>query len=339
MEEFTEGENFVLGMPRGDPYRDSHGNLYRDSYRDLYRRRYELLAKAFPRSDVPDHVTGQAAKISKGILDKKGAQEFDAIRDLITAVPTRMCESYYGIVIPDNDDVRFANWILAISAYLFGPSSNTSSEAARARPAAACLSHAIRKSIASAKNDPNQGQVLPRMVRMLQNDPEGSDVIHAQLFGMVLGFIPTNVLAGGKIPETLLRRPEFLERTRAAALSGDDDLLWRCLREALRFRHINLGPLRACPDGYTFGAGGATPIRIRPGSKMLASIQSAMFDPRRIERPHVFDPGRRDEDYMVFGVGQHWCLGAYIATAQLTQTFKELLIRGKPEPVAGKKDA
>jgi cytochrome P450 len=150
-------------------------------------------------------------------------------------------------------------------------------------------------------------------------------VIHGQLFGMVLGFIPTNVLAGGNILETLLRRPAFLERARAAARADDDDLLWRCLREALRFRHINPGPWRICPNGYVFGAGGPCPIRIPADSKVLAIIQSAMFDPRRIERPHVFDPERRDEDYMVFGVGQHWCLGAYIAMAQLTQTLKPLL--------------
>jgi cytochrome P450 len=30
---------------------------------------------------------------------------------------------------------------------------------------------------------------------------------------------------------------------------------------------------------------------------------------------------------MVFGYGQHWCLGAYIAIAQVTQTFKALLQR------------
>ena len=30
---------------------------------------------------------------------------------------------------------------------------------------------------------------------------------------------------------------------------------------------------------------------------------------------------------MVFGYGQHWCLGAYIAIAQITQTFKALLLK------------
>lgn len=309
MIEVTEGKNFVLGMPRGDEYRLS----------------YAQLAEAFPRTDVVNHVERLAAAIAKEICAAKMHEpEFDAIQELITAVPTRLCESYFGVRIADR--VLFAKWTLAISSYLFGPLSSAS-EKALALAAAACLRKAIRDSITSAKNDPRQGIVLARLLDMQRKDPEviTDEVIHAQLFGMVMGFIPTNVLAGGNILETLLRRPDFMKHARAAALAGDDDLLWRCLREALRFRHINPGPWRICPGGYTFGAGGPRPIKIPRNSKVFAVIQSAMFDPRRVERPHVFDPDRRDEDYMVFGVGQHWCLGAYIATAQLTQTFKPLL--------------
>ncbi|MGH8675758.1 MAG: cytochrome P450 [Burkholderiales bacterium] len=314
MIEVTKGKNFVLGMPRGDEYRLS----------------YAQLAEAFPRSDVAKHVAGPAAKESEKIIAEVIAgkvpgkqREFDAVKDLITAVPTQLCQSYYGIRLADRD--LFANWSLAISSYLFGPSSSASDKAL-ARSAAACLRKAILDSIANPSKDPEQGIVLRHLLRMQERDKNiTNEVIHAQLFGMVMGFIPTNVLAGGNILETLLRRPEFMERARAAALADDDGLLWRCLREALRFRHINLGPWRTCPKGYTLGAGGPRPIVIPPKSKVLAIIQSAMFDPLRIERPHVFDPERRDEDYMVFGVGQHWCLGAYIAMAQITQTFKPLL--------------
>ena len=216
---------------------------------------------------------------------------------------------------------------MAISAYLFGPSSDATGTAL-ARAAAENLRNVIRASIANARTkSPSRNTALKNLIDM--SNEAGSrvtdDVILGQLFGMAMGFIPTNVLAGGNMLETLLRMPEFLERARAAAVAGDDDLLWRCLREALRFRHINPGPWRICPNGYVFGAGGPDAIRIQAGSKVLAIIQSAMFDTRRIERPHVFDPERRDEDYMVFGVGQHGCLGAYIAKAQITQTFKPLL--------------
>jgi len=311
MIEVTQGRNFVLGMPEDGAYRLS----------------YQQLAQAFPREDVAEYVARPAAAIAAEILAGKTGENppvFDAIEDLIAAVPTHLVERYYGIQIPDK--AMFANWTLAISSYLFGPSASDSG-AALARSAAAELRNAIRGSIAHARNlpkdDPQLGKAMQRLIEMLPRSED--EVIHAQLFGMVMGFIPTNVLAGGNILETLLRNPEFMRRARAAAQADDDDLLWRCLRETLRFRHINPGPWRICPDGYTFGVGGPREIRISPDSKVLAIIQSAMFDPRRIERPQVFDPDRRDEDYMVFGFGQHWCLGAYIAKAQLTQTFKPLL--------------
>jgi cytochrome P450 len=61
------------------------------------------------------------------------------------------------------------------------------------------------------------------------------------------------------------------------------------------------------------------------GYRVLPIVQAAIFDPRRVDRPHAFNPYRRDEEFLTFGMGQHWCIGAYIAKAQLTQTFKPLL--------------
>jgi cytochrome P450 len=304
MIEVTLGRNFVLGMQRDADYSCS----------------YTELAKAFPLDEVPRLVEKPAGNYASRILreeSKKGC-EFDAVQDLITAVPTLLCHSYFGIRIRDRR--LFAKWTLAISAYLFGMFDDPSVKAL-GLSAAACLRQTIRDSIAHAKDRPRKDTVLNRMLEMKLDD----DTIHAQLFGMTMGFIPTNVLAGGNILETLLRHPDFLERAQVAARADDDILLWRCLREALRFRHINPGPWRICPLGYTVGEGGPSPTRIRPGRKVLAPIQTAMFDPQRIEHPYAFNPERSDDNYMVFGYGQHWCLGFYIAKTTATQTFKPLL--------------
>ncbi len=306
MEDLTNGRNFVLGMPRDERYRQS----------------YRQLAEAFPLRDIPERIARPAAAHAAEIVERAGRMDeprLDAVQELITAVPTRLCESYYGIEI--GDPVNFAKWSLASSSDIFASFDEAASGNARA--AAASLSDAIRGSIKAAAAGKGRGPVIKRMLDAGLDE----DAIHAHLYGMVLGFIPTNVLAGGNMLETLLRRRDFLERARAAALADDDELLWRCLRETLRFRHINPGAVRRCANGYTLGAGGARAYPIGKGDLVLACIQSAMFDPRRIEHPDVFDPYRRDEDYLTFGVGQHWCLGAYIAKAQLTQTFKPLLKR------------
>lgn len=309
MIEVTGKKNFVLGMEDGPEY----------------RRNYRQLAIAFRRDDVARYVAPLAAKASANIL--RGARRIDAVRDLIWRVPAQLCEDYYGIEIPDK--LLLAEWTVAMSSYLFGtPSTKIDSpRKSLALTAADCFRNLIRGAIENTRRGHLRGVVLPRLIQMQKSDPElTNDVLEAHLFGMVTGFIPTDLLAGGNMLETLLRNEEFMVRARRAALDDDDDLLWRCLQETLRFRHFNLGPFRICgPKGYTLAAGTGRAKYVAPGTKILASTQSAMFDSRRIAQPGVFDPDRAAEDYLGFGYGQHWCLGAFIAIAQLTQTFKALL--------------
>ncbi len=111
-----------------------------------------------------------------------------------------------------------------------------------------------------------------------------------------------------------------------AARADDDDRLWRCLRETMRFRNFNLGPFRMCgPGGYTLAAGTSRATHFAAGTGILASTQSAMFDRRRIAKPRHFDPKRAAEDYLMFGLRPALVSGASIAAAQITQTFKALL--------------
>jgi cytochrome P450 len=309
MMHLSHGKNFVLGMADGPEY----------------RLNYQQLADAFRREDVALYVTPQAAKASEDMLRSKN--RIDAVRDLIWSVPSQLCEDYYGIEIPDKP--LFAEWTIAMSSYLFGSCRSKKSVSGEplAMTGADCFRAVISRAIQTARQGRSLGVVLPRLIAMQQADPRlTDDVLVAHLFGMVTGFIPTNVLAGGYILSTLLRNQSIMAQTREAAMGDDDDLLWCCLRETLRFRNINLGPFRICgPNGYTIAAGTRRKKYVAPGRGLLASTQSAMFDPRRIAHPRRFDPQRPAEDYLVFGYGQHWCMGSFIAIAQITQTFKALL--------------
>jgi cytochrome P450 len=144
---------------------------------------------------------------------------------------------------------------------------------------------------------------------------------------MITGFVPTNTMAAGHMLEMLLRRPDFMARARSAALAGDDELLKRCLFETMRFMPLNLGPFRECVRDHTIAAGSRRAKTIPAGSKLLASTQSAMFDERHVDKPFNFNPDRPASQYMLFGYGPHWCTGAFIAEAQITQTLKALLVK------------
>jgi cytochrome P450 len=95
----------------------------------------------------------------------------------------------------------------------------------------------------------------------------------------------------------------------------------------MRYRPLNPGPWRRAARDYTLGAGTWRATRIREGRLVLASTQSAMFDPRGVREPGRFDPGRDAADSMLFGYGLHWCVGKFIAEAQIAQTLKPLLLR------------
>lgn len=323
MQQLTGDRNFLLGMPQGPEY----------------QLNYAQLTQAFKRDDVPRYVTRMAAQASESIL--RGRTELDAVRQLLWKVPAQLCREYFGIAVAPNDELLLADWSVAMSSFLFGPHwiAPSPQESARAMQAAAGFRTLIRAAIQTTLNGNPTGIVLPRLIRMHLQDPQQLPlaVIEADLFGMVLGFIPTDVMASGNILDTLLREKKFMAQARAAALADDDDLLWRCLRETLRFRHINPGPFRTTGEkGYTLAAGTRRQKTIPPGTPIVASAQSAMFDSRRVKHPTRFDPNRPADNYLIFSYGQHSCLGAHIAMAQLTQTFKALLRKEGLRRVRGK---
>jgi cytochrome P450 len=142
---------------------------------------------------------------------------------------------------------------------------------------------------------------------------------------MITGFVPTNTMAGGHILEMLLRRSAMLDAARMAAETGDDDRLRHCLFEALRYMPINLGPFRVCTRDYTVAPDTPRAAKLARDTKVLAMTSSAMFDSRHVLQPFRFDPSRPASNHMHFGFGMHWCAGAMIARAQITQTFKALV--------------
>lgn len=327
MKGLTDDENFVLGMPRDAKYELS----------------YKQLAEAFRREDIPA-IKEMAAAASVAALARSTI--LDVVQELMWAIPTQLCEDYYGIDIPDK--VAFAYWTVAVSGYVFGPP-DADNGSHQARAAAGCLRRVIDASIERARCDPTGDTVVRRLAAIVSRDynagpGETKDdtrkrqdhIIRAQLFGMVLGFIPTNLIAGGNMLDMLLRFDKHMEPARAAARRDDDEQLWHCLQESLRFRFINPGTWRVCgSEPYTIAAGTPRERTIPAGALVLASVQSAMFDGLRIPHPGDYDPSRRPDNYMTFGHGQHWCIGAFIAKAQITETFKALLKKKDLNAVPG----
>ncbi len=154
-----------------------------------YQRNYRQLTQAFKREDVARYVVPQTAKACADIL--RGNRRIDAMRDLLWAVPSQLCEDYYGIEIPDK--VQLAEWTIAMSSYLFGSASDelSGSGSKLAQTAADCFRPLIRSAIQNARQGYSPGIVLPRLIKMQASDHQlTDDVLEAHLLGMVTDLFP-----------------------------------------------------------------------------------------------------------------------------------------------------
>jgi cytochrome P450 len=320
VKELDGGPNFLLGMEDGDEYRDCK----------------RFVMQAFRLEDVSTIVAQKTVRISRELLDNCGGR-IDAIEGFITRVSTEICREYFGL--PIANAVDFGHWTIALSTHVFV---DATTNVPRHRHAAMIASENIRQlvdyAIAKTKEKPGGSSTIVERLIGIQNDGAqlSDEAIRAILIGMVTGFVPTTTLAAGRILEMLLNQPDFMAEARAAVRAGDDDRLRRCLFEVLRFRHIHWGLSRICTRGYKIAGGTWRSRTIRPRKKVLASTWAAMFDGRRVNNPSKFDPDRAPTDYMLFGYGLHWCVGAYIAQAQITHGFKTLLEKEKLRAVDGR---
>jgi cytochrome P450 len=287
----------------------------------------KLVAQAFKRSDVEKLVTPIARRCAQNIIAGAKDGRIDAIGQLITRVPLDLCIEYYGVDIP-GDQQKFADAAIAVSGHLFGPPPVVPKSYSDG--AAAYVRWVVDSSTDRELETTGSGNtVLARLVAMHRAGQLTRKEIRAFLMGMIIGFVPTNTIAGGNILEMLLRKPAFKDAARNAALAGDDDLLKHCLFEAMRFMPHNLGPFRICARDYKVAADTPRATTIKKDTKVLAWAMSAMFDSRQVDNPLEFQPGRPVSNYMLFGYGMHWCAGVFIAQAQITQTFKALLMQPK----------
>jgi cytochrome P450 len=313
VETLNGGPNFLLGMADGPDY----------------RRLRALVSELFPQSENATMVAQISGQVAEETVARANGR-LDAVQDLITHVPLRVCEDYYGVAVPDR--IAFGQWTIAMSTFMFGDPTDNPKTRRAALAAGAQLRKVVDAAIARARaGGAGAGTIAARMAAQGVDDVEARSI----LIGMITGFVPTNTMAAGHMLEILLRRPAFLAAAQDAAGRDDDEALTRCLFEAFRFKPLNPGPFRICDEDGVVAAGTPRETRLPKGTQVLAGTQSAMFDPRRIAHPKRFHPARAPSDYMLFGFGLHWCIGARLAEAQITQTFKPLLRRGGLRREAG----
>ena len=339
--------NFLLGMQDGSEYQRTRTDVY----------------SIFKRTDI-QRIQEMSSRFAYEILEEraetvrdangKSHKRIDAVGQLIRRVPTRVVEEYYGIGLAEYERSEFEDCLLALSGYLFGDAGKGSDDLpGYAADAFKRVNKIIHRSVTARRRMLQSGDgkgrpedeedILERLLRAQAKEPEHytDERIVSYLFGMILGFLPTNLMANGNILHALMKHDLERAQARRAALDGDDALLCRCLFETMRRRiPLNPGPWRRCVDDYALAENEKLWDRLvrrrllRKGTVVLPLTQSAMRDSRGVRRPRSFDPDRSREHNLVFGDGLHHCIGRHIAEVQITQTMKALLRQENLRPAS-----
>ena len=310
MTELAGGVNFVLGLEGGD-----------------HARQRRIVEAALRPAHDARWIAALSRRFAETLIDA-AHERIDLQRDLILRVATESCCRYFGLRPADSD--AFAGWALAISNMLFAdPAGNAASvRLARngARRMRAVIDLAIRE--AHAASPPRRRTLVERFVHLQRTDPDGpSDAeIRAMLVGLVAGFIPTNSLAGGKILGRLIRDRRAFDYARRAAKRGDRDAVRRAVLECARLDPaLAPGQWRYCRAGAWIAPGTPRAFYVPPKSTVMVSTLSALRDPRVHADADRFDPTRTVQPELLFGTGLHRCIGAELATVQLTAIFCSML--------------
>jgi cytochrome P450 len=124
-----------------------------------------------------------------------------------------------------------------------------------------------------------------------------------------------NAIPGGML--ALIEHPDELRR-----VIEDRSVLSSAVEEMLRFASPVMCFRRtAAADTELRG------VPIRAGDKVVVYYASANHDEAVFPDPGKFDVSRNPNDHLAFGIGPHFCLGAYLGRLEMRVFFEELLAR------------
>lgn len=238
--------------------------------------------------------------------------EADLVKEF--AVPFAACTLKYALGLPTATNEDMQRW----SQDLIDGCGNYADDPAvwaRAELAAREIELAIDENLPRVRQQPD-GSVLSSMLHTPVDPPLSLQEIYADIKLFIGGGLnePRDMI--GIALWGLLTHPE-----QVALVRNDPGLLKDAVEEAMRW----ISPIGMYPRQTTC----ATEIAGTPlekGARLAIIISSANRDERHWEKPDGFDIRRGKSKHLAFGLGSHYCLGAWLARQQLAAVALPVLL-------------
>lgn len=297
--------NVLLGEPGG--------NTFPSLDPPQHRLRRRVVASEYTREAATrdEPVIRDLARSVLGPLVAAGEGEFDAYGDYAAQVTARVAAWKAGL--PTDRALELRHRMDDMFARV--PGQVGTSEANMA--AIGDVFGALTGIVLEARADPGRATGLLRLLldARIDGEPLTDDEIVGELHTLMVTGSETTELSVAATLYELWRDPEQLARVRA-----DRNLVPWAFAEAIRTDHPTnmLGRSVKC-DVELAGE------QLREGQGVLLVWGAANRDPAVFEDPARYDVDRRPERDLLFGHGQHKCLGEHLAMTMGTVLLEEFL--------------
>lgn len=106
--------------------------------------------------------------------------------------------------------------------------------------------------------------------------------------------------------------------------------------EGIRHAYVVPGLHRVVANDITVMDGPRGPVHLKAGRTILIATSRSSMDPVAFPEPEKLNPHRPFSDYIIMGVGFHYCLGARFVTSSLVASLKAVFklknLRRAPGP-------
>lgn len=287
-----------------------------------YRR---LVSKGFTPPVIAKLVEDIEQRAIKVIDNVSERGECEFVEEVAAQVPVQMICEMIGL------EKEMWPRMFEISNLLIGSRDDPDFQLVEgAQEAAAMEIYALCDAVANDRRKNPRDDIMTALVNA-EIDGERLDDLELNLFFVTL------VVAGNETTRNLINHSmlAMLDHPDEAQRLRDDPTLWSSgVEEMLRWgSSIHNFRRTATRDTQIRG------VPIAEGDKVVLYYASANRDEDVFENPHRFDVGRTPNDHVTFGGGgEHYCLGASLARAEIRATMRQLVDRLPDIRLAGPVD-
>jgi cytochrome P450 len=289
-----------------------------------YQEQVHLLRSAMAPEDR-ERVQDVARSACQAAIAAAAATEAPRSIDVVTMterVLSRFVEEYFGVPpIPSNGAKSPTLTALnqATASYVFSPDIMTGHLKNAASEAGRKIHEHLASVVAKERqpgSSPGADTVVKRLVRSSPDDERVRTVLGGTISGL---FVPTTsqfLAVVDRLLDLPARERDAVHALAVQHTTGqrsvpelDDHRLLHYVIEAARFTPFPAGLLRHAASEQELETGRGWRKTVPANSTVLAMTASAVYDARLVEHPGDFLVGRPETQYVLFGTGQHHCVG------------------------------